>query len=75
ARKRIVKGFLKPLLNISSELFAQLMDNAFERPLVPPFDPYVNEINFLLASYVIPYIGVTGLTNANTLLETPTTKA
>ncbi|XP_072090427.1 desiccation-related protein PCC13-62-like [Arachis hypogaea] len=51
------------------------MDNAFERPLVPPFDPYVNEINFLLASYVIPYIGVTGLTNANTLLETPTTKA
>ncbi|XP_016195072.2 desiccation-related protein PCC13-62-like [Arachis ipaensis] len=75
AKKRIVKGFPRPLLNISSELFAQLMDNAFERPLVPPFDPYVNEINFLLASYVIPYIGVTGLTNANILLETPTAKA
>ncbi|MED6134989.1 hypothetical protein PIB30_042087 [Stylosanthes scabra] len=47
------------------------MDNAFGRKLVPPFDPYANDTNFLLAAYFFPYIGLTGLVNANTLLITP----
>jgi len=25
-----------------------------------PFDPYANDINFLLVSYLIPYVGLTG---------------
>ncbi|KAL2464236.1 hypothetical protein Fot_52192 [Forsythia ovata] len=36
------------------------MNNAFGQPLRPPFDPYANDINYLLASYVIPYVGLTG---------------
>ncbi|KAJ1414326.1 Ferritin-like domain [Sesbania bispinosa] len=61
AIKRTVRGFPRPLMDLSTESFAKIMDNAFGRPLHPRFDPYANEINFLLASYVIPYVGLTGL--------------
>nr|AFD10411.1 desiccation-related protein [Mucuna sempervirens] len=53
AIKREIKGFPRPLLNISKELFADVMDQAFGQRLDPPFNPYANTINFLLASYVI----------------------
>ncbi|KAL1320743.1 hypothetical protein HN51_065448 [Arachis hypogaea] len=67
-------GIARPLVNISSATFAEFMDNAFGRQLVPPFDPYANDTNFLLASYFFPYIGLTGLVNANALLLTPAAK-
>ncbi|MED6134990.1 hypothetical protein PIB30_042088 [Stylosanthes scabra] len=67
-------GIGRPLLNISSATFAEFMDNAFGRQLVPPFDPFANDTNFLLAAYFIPYIGLTGLVYANTLLQTPSAK-
>ncbi|KAF7806789.1 desiccation-related protein PCC13-62-like [Senna tora] len=60
AIKNRVKGFPRPLLNLSKEAFAEVMDSAFGKPLNPPFDPYANSINYLLASYVIPYVGLTG---------------
>ncbi|XP_054820734.1 ferritin-like catalase Nec2 [Prosopis cineraria] len=69
-----VKGFPRPLLNLSSEAFATIMDNAFGKPLNPPFDPYANSINYLLASYVIPYVGLTGYVGAMHLLQTETAK-
>ena len=50
------------------------MNSAFGRPLIPPFDPYANEINYLLASYVIPYVGLTGYVGANAKLLTPRAK-
>ncbi|KAK7856710.1 desiccation-related protein pcc13-62 [Quercus suber] len=55
-----VKGFPRPLLNLSAESFAKVVDSAFETQLVPCFDPYRNGLNFLLASYLIPYVGLTG---------------
>ncbi|XP_028753569.1 desiccation-related protein PCC13-62-like [Neltuma alba] len=69
-----VKGFPRPLLNLSSEAFATIMDNAFGKPLNPPFDPYANSINYLLASYVIPYVGLTGYVGAAHLLQNETSK-
>ncbi|KAL5158026.1 Desiccation-related protein PCC13-62 [Glycine soja] len=60
AIKSKVTGFPRPLLDLSSASFAKLMDSAFEKPLVPPFDPYANSLNFIIASYVIPYVGLTG---------------
>lgn len=45
------------------------MNNAFGRALEPPFDPYANTINYLLASYVIPYVGLTGYVGANPKLQ------
>ncbi|KAM6565732.1 hypothetical protein CsatA_024860 [Cannabis sativa] len=53
AIQNTVKGFPRPLLNLSSSSFAQVMDSAFGRKLRPPFDPYANSINFLLASYLL----------------------
>ncbi|KAK7363444.1 hypothetical protein VNO77_05587 [Canavalia gladiata] len=61
AIKSVVRGpFPRPLINISIGVFAEVMDAAFGRPLLPSFDPYANSINFFLASYVIPYVGLTG---------------
>ncbi|XP_019463277.1 PREDICTED: desiccation-related protein PCC13-62-like [Lupinus angustifolius] len=74
AIKRTVKGFPRPLLNISKEAFAQIMDSAFGEPLHPPFNPYANHINYLLASYVIPYVGLTGYVGANPELQNGTFK-
>ncbi|KAL5541486.1 hypothetical protein UlMin_009196 [Ulmus minor] len=69
AIQKEVKGFPRPLLNLSSQSFAQVMNLAAGRPLFPPFDPYANSINFLLASYLIPYVGLTGYVGTNPKLE------
>ncbi|WOG83451.1 hypothetical protein DCAR_0102626 [Daucus carota subsp. sativus] len=74
AIKSAVRGFPRPLLNLTKESFATVMNSAFGRPLIPPFDPYANEINYLLASYVIPYVGLTGYVGANAKLLTPRAK-
>ncbi|XP_028760111.1 desiccation-related protein PCC13-62-like [Neltuma alba] len=75
AIKSTVKGFPRPLLNLSREAFGEVMNNAFGRRLYPPFDPYANEINYLLASYVIPYVGLTGYVGANPQLQNFASKA
>ncbi|XP_054820735.1 ferritin-like catalase Nec2 [Prosopis cineraria] len=74
AIKSTVKGFPRPLLNVSREVFGTIMDRAFGRPMVPPFDRYANSINFLLASYLIPYVGLTGYVRANPMLQSTTSK-
>lgn len=74
AIKKMVKGFPRPLLNLSSESFAKVMNDAFGKPLSPPFDPYANDINYLISCYVIPYVGLTGYVGANPKLQTPLSK-
>ncbi|KAG8369972.1 hypothetical protein BUALT_Bualt14G0069200 [Buddleja alternifolia] len=69
-----VKGFPRPQMDLSAAAFATMMNNAFEMPLVPPFDPYANDINYLLASYVIPYFGLTGYVGTIPKLRSPTSK-
>ncbi|PWA56163.1 hypothetical protein CTI12_AA423800 [Artemisia annua] len=74
AIKSTVLGFPRPLLNLRKEAFANVMNSAFGRPLYPLFDPYANDINYLLACYVIPYVGLTGYVGANPLLQSFTAK-
>ncbi|CAI9771276.1 unnamed protein product [Fraxinus pennsylvanica] len=74
AIKSAVPGFPRPLLNLSAESFATIMNNAFGRPLRPPFNPYANDINYLLASYVIPYVGLTGYVGTNPNLQSSKAK-
>ncbi|KAL2459750.1 hypothetical protein Fot_54494 [Forsythia ovata] len=74
AIKKTVPGFPRPLLNLSAASFATIMNNAFGKPLMPPFDPYANDINYLLASYVVPYVGLTGYVGANPKLQSSTAK-
>lgn len=50
----------RPLLNLSSESFATIIDSAFGKKLNPPFNPNANSVNFLIASYIVPYIGLIG---------------
>ncbi|KAM5554760.1 ferritin-like catalase Nec2 [Rosa sericea] len=55
-----VGGIPRPLLNISRENFARGFNGIVGFNLIPPFNPYANTINFLLAAYSIPYIGIGG---------------
>ena len=64
-----MKGFPRPQLDLRASSFAKVIDNAFGKPLVPPFDPYANSINYLIASYLIPYVGLTGYVGANPKLK------
>ncbi|CAA0834277.1 Unknown protein [Striga hermonthica] len=65
-------GFPRPQLDLSSSVFANIMDNAFGETLDPPFNPYQNDINYLIASYAIPYVGLTGYVGALPCLFNPT---
>lgn len=62
-------GIPRPLINISSENFAKLFDKAVGYKLDPPFDPYEDTIKYLLAVYVIPYVGLTGYVGTNPCLK------
>ena len=65
----MVKGIQRPKLDLSASSFAKVIDQAFGKPLEPPFDPYANSINYLIASYLIPYVGLTGYVGANPKLQ------
>ncbi|KAL0454839.1 UNVERIFIED_CONTAM: Desiccation-related protein PCC13-62 [Sesamum latifolium] len=68
ALKTTVGGFPRPLLDLSAKNFAKVFDAAFGYKLVPPFDPYRNSLSFMLASYVIPYVGLLGYVGTNPFL-------
>uniref|UniRef100_A0A803NHI1 Desiccation-related protein PCC13-62 n=1 Tax=Cannabis sativa TaxID=3483 RepID=A0A803NHI1_CANSA len=55
-----VGGFPRPLIDLSPQNFAKLFNKAVGFTLKPSFDPYANSLNYLLASYVIPYVGLVG---------------
>jgi hypothetical protein len=66
-----VRGFPRPLLDISAANFGKIIEQALNATLDPPFNPYENSVNFLIASYIIPYVGLTGYVGANPKLLTP----
>ncbi|EEF43133.1 desiccation-related protein PCC13-62 [Ricinus communis] len=74
AIKNVVKGFPRPLLDLRAETFAKVIDDAFGQPLFPPFDPYACSLNFLIASYIVPYVGLTGYVGANPKLSASISK-
>ncbi|KAJ0923024.1 hypothetical protein HanPSC8_Chr05g0210801 [Helianthus annuus] len=74
AIKKMVPGFPRPLLNLSAEAFGTVINAAFGMPLSPPFDPYANDINYLISCYIIPYVRLTGYVGANPKLESPVSK-
>ncbi|KAJ1270829.1 hypothetical protein BS78_06G081100 [Paspalum vaginatum] len=71
AIKQTVRGFPRPLLDISAANFGKIVEQALNTTLDPPFNPYENSVNFLIASYIIPYVGLTGYVGANPKLLTP----
>ncbi|KAJ8573952.1 hypothetical protein K7X08_010463 [Anisodus acutangulus] len=73
-RDVIVQFGFQEVDHLSAESFGTAMNDAFGHPLEPPYNAYANDINFLLASYVVPYIGLTGHVGANPKLLSPTAK-
>ncbi|GJN03055.1 hypothetical protein PR202_ga20458 [Eleusine coracana subsp. coracana] len=71
AIKQTVRGFPRPLIDISTANFGKIVETALNMTLDPPFNPYENSINFLIASYILPYVGLTGYVGANPKLITP----
>ncbi|GAV73853.1 Ferritin_2 domain-containing protein [Cephalotus follicularis] len=70
-----VGGVPRPLYNLSTQNFANIFDNAVGYKLDPPFNPYLNTVNFLLASYIIPYVGLVGYVGTIPNLANYTSKA
>lgn len=67
-------AFPRVQLDLSKEVFAATMDKALGMKLQPPFDPYADSIKFLIAIYLVPYVGLTGYVGASPMLSTPTAK-
>ncbi|KAK4586029.1 hypothetical protein RGQ29_023277 [Quercus rubra] len=74
AIQKVVKGFPRPLLDLSKESFAKTVDAAIGKKLSPPFDPYSSGVHFLLASYLIPYVGLTGYVGTIPKLKAPSSR-
>ncbi|XXG70268.1 hypothetical protein AAC387_Pa06g3065 [Persea americana] len=74
ALKEHVEGFPRPLMDLSPSCFSKLMDKAFGHSLSPSFNPYANSINFLLASYLLPYVALTGYEGLNPHLHSPVSR-
>lgn len=49
------------------------MDKAFMakfgKKLSPPFNPYEDSVKYLISTYTIPYVGLTGYVGANPMLK------
>ncbi|KAM7474022.1 hypothetical protein LguiB_021265 [Lonicera macranthoides] len=74
ALQKTVGEIQRPLIDLSDKNFAKKFVEAFGQVLVPPFDPYKNSLNFMLASYVIPYNGLVGYVGTNPNLTGMRTK-
>ncbi|XP_038898837.1 desiccation-related protein PCC13-62-like [Benincasa hispida] len=58
----------RPLLNLSTEVVADFADAAIGRRLIPRFDPYANDNNFILTAQSITYTSTVSLVGATTTL-------
>ena len=74
ALKETVGLIPRPHPNLSAQNFAMLINAAFERELVPPFDPYRDSLSYMLGSYVMPYMGLVGYVGTNPQLTGYKTK-
>jgi hypothetical protein len=67
--------FPRVQLDLSKDTWAKIFDNAFGEKLHPSFDPYANSLNYLISTYTIPYVGLTGYVGAAPLLTGKGAKA
>jgi hypothetical protein len=66
-------AFPRTQLDVSKKTWAETMDKAFMakfgKKLSPSFDPYEDSLKYLISTYTIPYVGLTGYVGANPLLK------
>lgn len=68
------QSFPRPSIDISVDAWTKLSRLALG-PETPVFDPYANDLNWLIASFVLPYAGLTAYVGANPLLVSSDSKA
>ncbi|KAK9945117.1 hypothetical protein M0R45_010647 [Rubus argutus] len=71
---RTVGGFPRPLLDLSREHYARGFDRIVGFPLNPPFNPYANSLNFLIATYYNHYLALNGYAGTIPSLISPTNR-
>ena len=69
-----VGGLRRPQYDLSPKNFANIFNKAAGITLEPPLDPYANTVNYLLASYAIPYVGLVGYVAALPALTKPASR-
>ena len=72
-------AFPRTLLDLTKKNWADAFDSAFlakfGKKLSPPFDPYEDSLKYLISTYFIPYVGLTGYVGAIPLLTGYNSKA
>ncbi|KAL6214857.1 hypothetical protein ACLB2K_014289 [Fragaria x ananassa] len=67
---KTVGGIKRPLLDFGLVNWGLIFNLALKTPLIPPFNPYANSLNFLLAAYTMPYLAQVSYVNSIPSLTT-----
>ncbi|KAL8166370.1 hypothetical protein V2J09_007869 [Rumex salicifolius] len=67
--KRTFGGIPRPLMDMSVETFSWFVNEAFGYEVNPPFDPYRDSLGYMMASYIVPYLGLTGYVGGNSMIN------
>ncbi|KAH7352048.1 hypothetical protein KP509_19G026500 [Ceratopteris richardii] len=73
-KQTIPDMFPRVQLDLRKEVFSSSMEAALGTQLQEPFNPYNDSLSFLLASYLIPYVGLTGYVGAIPNLQSERSK-
>lgn len=64
----------RPQLDLGVKAWAKFFEEALGYRLSPPFNPYANSVNYVIAMYCIPYVGLTGYVGGNPNITSHTAK-
>ena len=73
-KETIPNAFPRVQLDLSASVFASTLNAALGQNLSEPFNPYANSLNWLLAIYLVPYVGLTGYVGAIPRISSRTAK-
>lgn len=65
-----VGGIRRPLIDLTRVNWGIIFNRALKTTLIPPFNPYENSLNFLLAAYTMPYLAQVSYVNSIPSLTT-----
>ncbi|KAL6217253.1 hypothetical protein ACLB2K_010470 [Fragaria x ananassa] len=65
-----VGGMKRPLIDVGRVNWGIIFNLALKTTLIPPFNPYENSLNFLLAAYTMPYLAQVSYVNSIPSLTT-----
>ncbi|GLJ31891.1 hypothetical protein SUGI_0641820 [Cryptomeria japonica] len=64
-RETVKKAIQRPLLDLRVETWSKFFNEVVGFTLNHPFNPYISSGNYVLAMYVVPYMGLTAYVGAN----------